>query len=245
MDDKSIVDARAQILFAAEQCFAESGFGGASIRMIAELAGVNPALIHYYFQTKDELYRETVKIRATKINAARRERILMLFAEAAPRLPSIESVIDAILRPTIELGRGDDPGGQFHLIFVNAAANSVEERDKEISANFYDSIAKECIVAIRRILKNINLEDATWGYLTAIAMAYAVTRADSRAGVLTQGACDQVPTEEVISSAVTFICAGLRGLDARQRKSAHHKEEANNSPPSAAGPKGTRKRKLP
>ena len=46
------------ILRAAEQVFAERSYEGASIRIIAATADVNPALVGYYFGTKAELYRE-------------------------------------------------------------------------------------------------------------------------------------------------------------------------------------------
>lgn len=44
------------ILQAAEFEFANSGFKGASIRNIAERAGIPKANVHYYFHSKSELY---------------------------------------------------------------------------------------------------------------------------------------------------------------------------------------------
>ncbi|MGV9676988.1 TetR/AcrR family transcriptional regulator [Nocardia sp. NPDC003482] len=46
---------RAAILDAARARFAEVGFDKASIRSIAGVAGVDPALVHHYFGTKAEL----------------------------------------------------------------------------------------------------------------------------------------------------------------------------------------------
>lgn len=44
-----------QIMEAAEQLFAEQGFAGTSVRDIAEKAGVNLAMISYYFGSKEKL----------------------------------------------------------------------------------------------------------------------------------------------------------------------------------------------
>ena len=44
------------ILEAARAAFAESGYGGATIRGIAAAAGVDPALVHHHFGSKDELF---------------------------------------------------------------------------------------------------------------------------------------------------------------------------------------------
>ncbi|MEU4619866.1 TetR family transcriptional regulator [Actinoplanes sp. NPDC023801] len=49
-------DTREAILAAARGAFAEKGFDGASIRAIATGAGVDPALVHHYFGTKDKLF---------------------------------------------------------------------------------------------------------------------------------------------------------------------------------------------
>ncbi|MEU4163237.1 TetR family transcriptional regulator [Actinoplanes sp. NPDC026670] len=53
-------DTREAILSAARSAFAEKGYDGASIRAIATGAGVDPALVHHYFGTKDKLFLETM-----------------------------------------------------------------------------------------------------------------------------------------------------------------------------------------
>lgn len=54
-------DTREAILAAAREVFAERGYDGASIRAIATSAGVDPALVHHYFGTKEQLFTATVK----------------------------------------------------------------------------------------------------------------------------------------------------------------------------------------
>lgn len=55
-------DTRQAILTAARQVFAERGYDGASIRTIATGAGVDPALVHHYFGTKQQLFVQTVQV---------------------------------------------------------------------------------------------------------------------------------------------------------------------------------------
>ena len=50
-------EARAKIAAAAEQLFAARGYDGTVVRDIARAAGVNAAMIHYYFKSKEGLYR--------------------------------------------------------------------------------------------------------------------------------------------------------------------------------------------
>lgn len=53
-------DGRSKILQAALDCFASYGFEAASIRRIAEDAGVMHQLVVYHFKTKEQLWREVV-----------------------------------------------------------------------------------------------------------------------------------------------------------------------------------------
>ena len=54
-------DSRNQILDAAEQLFAEQGFARTTIKQIGRAAGVNSALLYYYFADKEELYQEVLR----------------------------------------------------------------------------------------------------------------------------------------------------------------------------------------
>jgi len=49
------VETRARILKTAEKIFSEKGFDGARVDDIAKEAGVNKALIYYYFKSKNEI----------------------------------------------------------------------------------------------------------------------------------------------------------------------------------------------
>jgi AcrR family transcriptional regulator len=51
---------REAILASARQQFIERGYDGATIRSIAAEAGVDPALVHHYFGTKDQLLLATL-----------------------------------------------------------------------------------------------------------------------------------------------------------------------------------------
>jgi AcrR family transcriptional regulator len=55
-------DTREAILGSARKAFAERGYDAASIRAIAAGAGVDPALIHHYFGTKEQLFLATVQL---------------------------------------------------------------------------------------------------------------------------------------------------------------------------------------
>jgi AcrR family transcriptional regulator len=55
-------DTRGQILAAARKSFADKGFAATTIRAVAGEAGVDPALVHHYFGSKDDLFLAALEI---------------------------------------------------------------------------------------------------------------------------------------------------------------------------------------
>jgi TetR/AcrR family transcriptional regulator len=60
--------AREAILAAAEQAFAQHGLAGARTDAIAAAAGVNNALLYYYFKSKERLYQAVLEEHITGFN---------------------------------------------------------------------------------------------------------------------------------------------------------------------------------
>jgi AcrR family transcriptional regulator len=54
--------AREAILREARQSFGSAGFSGTTIRGVARAAGVDPALVHHYFGSKNELFAASLEL---------------------------------------------------------------------------------------------------------------------------------------------------------------------------------------
>jgi AcrR family transcriptional regulator len=54
------IEARDRLLQAAERLFAEKGFAATSVHEITDAAGVNRALLYYYFEDKHSLYAAVI-----------------------------------------------------------------------------------------------------------------------------------------------------------------------------------------
>lgn len=76
-----------KILLAASKVFTEKGFSGTRTRDIAEEAGINLALLNYYFRTKEKLFEQVMKVK-----------IVLLFGQIIPIVTnektSLEEKID-------------------------------------------------------------------------------------------------------------------------------------------------------
>lgn len=194
------------ILDAAEQVFG-TGYAGASMREIAERAGVAQALIHYHFDTKEKLFEAVIARRAGEINGQRAQMLDALFAgDDAPRL---EEVIEALFRPTIAVDH--DNANSFSRILVSAA-NSAEERDQLLVQRYYDPIALKFIDAFMALTPGLARMNAVWAYMFAIGVGMTMMATTGRPLRLSGGECDDRDVEAMLARIVPFICAGVRAL---------------------------------
>jgi AcrR family transcriptional regulator len=132
-------DTRESILHAAREAFAEKGFDKASIRSIATAAGVDPALVHHYFGTKDKLFLATVN---------------------APLDP-------ADLIPQVLEGGPDEAGERFVRMFLTfwdspAGAAGVALMRSAMSSDWTARLMREFVVTqvLRRIVTGLALDPA-------------------------------------------------------------------------------------
>lgn len=98
-------DTRGQILDAARESFAERGFSGTTIRAVAASADVDPALVHHYFGSKDDLF-----LAALAIPVDPRQLVPTVFAEGTV------GAAERLLR--LFLSVWDDPETRLPLLAV-------------------------------------------------------------------------------------------------------------------------------
>lgn len=197
------------ILDAAEVIFADHGFHGATTRAIAQQAGANSALIHYYFGSKDALFRAVVARRAGAINAERRD---MLAAYHAKGQPSLEDILNALLRPTVSLGRDPSRGGAHYAKLLAHVAASDDPRSRAMSSEHYDDIARIFIAEIEAAVEGLTPVEAVRGYFDAVSIAIALMAPNGRALSLSDGILGEDDFERTMERAVRFISAGIRAL---------------------------------
>jgi len=61
MTEKHSINTEEKILEAAKEVFTEEGKAGAKMQMIADRAGINKSLLHYYYRSKDKLFASVFK----------------------------------------------------------------------------------------------------------------------------------------------------------------------------------------
>jgi AcrR family transcriptional regulator len=100
----------AQIVDAARESFANNGWAGTTMRAVAREAGVDPALVHYYFKSKEELLAAATTPPEAFFESVR----------AAMAVP-VERRGEAILQNAIEQWSDERTGTTLRSIFLTAA----------------------------------------------------------------------------------------------------------------------------
>jgi AcrR family transcriptional regulator len=146
-------DTKASILETARNTFAEKGFDKASIRAIAADAGVDPALVHHYFGTKEKLFLATMN---APINPAE----LIPQALDGPREEAGERLVRLVLSVW------DSPAGSAALAMFRSA----------LSNEWTARLLREFVVTqiLRRAVAEIAIDPAE-APLRAALMATQIT----------------------------------------------------------------------
>lgn len=181
------------------------------MRSIAEAAGVAQALLHYHFGTKEELFIAMFDRRSDAIN---RERIVKLEALLAEGDPTLEQVLEVLMRPLIVMGHA--ARNSFFSRLLAQETTSGDPRSQRLIERNYDGIARRFVAVLRTVLPGISETDATRGYLHVISVAMTIMAPTGRLNRLTDGRCDDADVSESLAYAVRFVAAGLRALSQRK-----------------------------
>lgn len=107
---------REKLLDCAENLFANQGLAGVSLRSINASAGLSPAALHYHFGSKDALVAAVLERRMPSLMNRRRK--LFDALERSPESISVRAVLEALVRPMIELLEQDQNDGHRYLRFI-------------------------------------------------------------------------------------------------------------------------------
>jgi AcrR family transcriptional regulator len=210
------VDLKPVILDAAEGLFARHGFYGVTIRQVAAEAGVDTALIHYYFGAKRELFDAVFLRRAEIVN---RERIASLDAyEAAhPGTMTPEGVICAFIDPLIERSLTGGPGWKNYFALV-AQVNNTPAWGGETMHHFFDPVVHRLIETLKRAMPDAEFADLYWCYQFLTGAMTLTLSETGRIDQLSDGLCRSSDLQAVRARLYAWCAAGFAAVVAKAPK---------------------------
>ncbi len=122
-----------KILISASKVFTEKGFSGTRTRDIAEEAGINLALLNYYFRSKEKLFEQVMKAK-----------IVLLFGQILPIITdektTLEEKIDLTTEKYIDI-LSKNPNLPVFVI------SEIQKKNSELTS----------IIPIRKVFNNSSL----------------------------------------------------------------------------------------
>ena len=135
MDKKKTQSKKELILKAAEEVFMANGYEATKTTQIAERAGVTHAMLHYYFQTKENIFR---KIYEDKINMLK-DPIVALVENKEMELPQR---IDTIIETHFEFLKDNPTLPHFVISEMNNNPHLIETMKENIGEVMGESYKK-------------------------------------------------------------------------------------------------------
>jgi AcrR family transcriptional regulator len=200
-------DLRQSILDAAEALFSRHGFYGVTVRQVASEAGVDTALIHYYFGAKRELFDSVFARRAEILNDARLA-ALRAYAENHAGAMTPEGIIEAFIDPLIQLSLTNDEGWKNYFRLV-ALVNNTPAWGGETMHRFFDPVVHELVDTLKAALPGAEMRDLYWGYQFLTGAMMLTLSETGRIDQLSDGLCRSTDLEAVRARLYAWCAAGL------------------------------------
>ncbi len=207
---KAAGETRDLILDAAEDLFSKRGFYGVTIREVAREAGVDTALVHYYFGAKRDLF-DAVFLRRAEVWNSERVDAVNRYAEQAGADMTLEGLLDAFLRPPFEWSLKGGPGWKHYAALV-AQANANPTFGGETMARYFDPAVRRLIELIRQVLPGAREVDLYWAYHNLSGALTLTLGETGRLDRLSNGLCRSGDLESAGDYMVRFAAAGFRAV---------------------------------
>ena len=147
-----------RILGAAEELFAQHGFGGTSLRQVTSRADVNIAAVNYHFGSKENLVTEVFRRRMDDMSAQRLARL----KQAREQNPGeLEPILAAFVEPALALAQDRHGGGAFIRVIARAYAEKNDGLRKFLSEQ-YGHVLREFGKAIAACVPALSKEQLYW-----------------------------------------------------------------------------------
>ncbi|MEH6663641.1 MAG: TetR/AcrR family transcriptional regulator [Brevundimonas sp.] len=208
--DQKAGETRDAILDAAEDLFSKHGFYGVTIREVAREAGVDTALVHYYFGAKRGLFDAVFIRRAEVWNNERVDAIDRYVAEAGDQA-TLEGILEAFLRPPFQWSLKGGPGWKHYAALV-AQTNANPAFGGETMARYFDPAIHRLIEAVRVVLPDARDVDLYWAWHNLSGALTLTLGETGRIDRLSGGQCRSGDLDTACDYMVRFASAGFRAV---------------------------------
>ncbi|MEP6633681.1 MAG: TetR family transcriptional regulator [Luteimonas sp.] len=194
-----------RILGAAEELFAQHGFGGTSLRQVTSRADVNIAAVNYHFGSKENLVNEVFRRRMDEMSA---QRLARLKAAQEQTPGELEPILAAFVGPALAMAQDKHGGGAFIRVIARAYAEKNDGLRKFLSDQ-YGHVLRDFGKALAACLPDLNKEELYWR-LDFLSGALTYAMADFGLIKRPTGVSEAIHRERAAQELIRFASAGFK-----------------------------------
>ena len=199
-------DTKEQLLDAAEELIAESGYGATTVRGIVQRAGVNIAAVSYHFGSKEELFRAVVERIARPVV----DQQLQMLAELEHRsqAASVSEILTAFFTPPLQLIMQQERCRIVRAQFMGRCR--VEPGPiQAIAAGEFAASVTAFLDVLQQALPHQSREELAWKLDLLIAVLVRVQTEAGQPSCVLKGN-DSADIERAIDHLVGFMTPGMQ-----------------------------------
>ncbi|MGE3148539.1 MAG: TetR family transcriptional regulator [Pseudorhodoplanes sp.] len=197
------------ILEAAIIEFSKNGYDGTSIKVIAKKAKCNPALIGYYFGSKQALFQAILHSRGLQLGE-NRMKLLDDVEKNSNGNPGLEDIVSAFLLPFINL-RAEIPAGDAFMRLIGRIQHEDPSLAKEMRREIFEASTRRFIALVRNQLPHVDEASIYWRVMLMIGGSFYLTSGRSGLETYSGGMCKIDDLDEMHRQMTACFVAGLVG----------------------------------
>ena len=193
-----------EFLDAAERHLAENGYAGAKIRAIADEAQANLGALHYYWGSKESLFRAACGRRMAPMIEERMARF-----DALGEHPSVVEILRAYFEPTF-LSHRESPAKRrlFCQIYTRILTDPSPEV-KAIMLEIFAEPTRRFVSLLRGACAHVDDRHFYWRLHCVFGASQHASTYTDDIGLIAQGRFDTSDLEFGIETIIQFVAAGM------------------------------------
>ena len=200
---------RIRLLKSTESIFANLGFGGLTMREVANRSQANLASAHYHFGSKEAMVLEMLKTRVQPINRRRMECLEEARCLTDGNPLTTRQILRALILP---IGEEIAKSAHTRQTLAQLVARSFTEPARFIERMHRKFFGELCEVFMDELPKThpmVKEEDLYWNLHLAISSMLGALAQHRRLREFSKGTCDEDDTCDMIERLINFVTHGF------------------------------------
>jgi AcrR family transcriptional regulator len=198
-----------RLLKTTESIFANRGFGGLTLREVAQRSHTNLASANYHFGSKEAMVLEMLQARVRPINQRRMKYLAEARERAQGKPLSTRDILRALILPI-----GEEIAKSTHTrqTLAQLVARTFTEPAKFIQTmhrKFFGELCEKFMDELRKTHPKVEERDLYWNLHLAVSSMLGALAQHRRLKDFSKGACDEDDTQDMIERLITFSTHGF------------------------------------